>query len=112
MIDRVEDGGWLVLDVSQHPSLPVPLRIAPALGEGDAVTVTVEHDARGGWTVTAIDHSSLRLADLHGSFGWPASLAPAARRGDRLRFELAPDRRRGEALAEDVRALRERLTKR
>lgn len=91
VVDRVEEREWLVLDVPPHPSLNVPLRLAPSLQEGDAVLVTIGEAADGAWTIEGRDDRGLVLADDDGSFHWPVSLAPPLVDGARVLFAVAPD---------------------
>jgi hypothetical protein len=92
VVDRIEDGGWIVLDVPPHPSLPLPARIATApIAEGDAVTVIVRKRANGVWEVRGEDARGLVLGDRFGTFHWPRVLAPGLAPGDRATFTLVPD---------------------
>lgn len=91
VVDRIEEREWLVLDVPPHPSLNVPLRLAPSLQEGDAVRVTIGEATDGAWTIEGRDDRGLVLADADGSFHWPVSLAPPLEDGARVLFAVAPD---------------------
>ena len=90
VVDRIEENEWLVLDVSPHPSLPVPLRLAPALREGDAATVTVTLTVVGPFSLQGRDSRGLVLGDELGTFHWPEVLAPPMQIGDRCTFTLRP----------------------
>ena len=91
VVDRIEEEEWLVLDVPPHPSLNVPLRLAPSLGEGDAVLVTIGEAPDGAWTIEGRDDRGLVLGDADGSFHWPVSLAPPLVDGTRVLFTVTPD---------------------
>ena len=90
VVDRIEESEWLVLDVPPHPSLPVPLRLAPSLREGDALTVTVTLTVVGAFSMQGLDSRGLVLGDDLGTFHWPEALAPAMQIGDRVDFRLTP----------------------
>jgi hypothetical protein len=91
VIDRIEEEEWLVLDVPPHPSLNVPLRLAPSLEEGDAVLVTIGEAPDGAWTIEGRDKRGLVLGDADGSFHWPESLAPPLEDGARVLFAVNAD---------------------
>jgi hypothetical protein len=91
VVDRIEEEEWLVLDVPPHPSLNVPLRLAPSIEEGDAVLVTIGEAPDGAWTIEGRDKRGLVLGDADGSFHWPESLAPALADGDRVLFTVVAD---------------------
>lgn len=108
-VDRIEEGAWIVLDAPPHPSLLVPLRLAPGSREGDAVAVRVAVADGGDWIVRERLDGVLTLADGRGSFRWPASLAPEARPGERMRVAVAPDPARAARIQSEIEALRRTL---
>lgn len=109
VVDRIEEAEWLVLDVPPHPSLNVPLRIAPSLHEGDAVTVTVARTPAGSFTVQGRNARGLVLADSSGIFHWPEALAPVVAIGDTVSFTLVFDPVETEARRAAIRALRDSM---